>query len=1129
MSSTLPTLNYTTPEEFVNYYYEKLKDDLAIFDLQISKVGFIGFLLNLLGFTHFDLKQYYDTLFNEAFVGTAQTEEAQYLHASIYGYIPSFATPSVAVGTIEFDMENWLSTRSSNTIRREVIVGYDSSTGSYVYQNNAFSIDDFKFNIDAFYTFVEVKHDGVFYYYANVITSDGVKYTIPSASSLISIPLYSTTQLVKREIQYELPAYDYGTYYTYTISIDSRYYLVGIDIYITEVGSSVEEKYTIKHIKYLEDGNDKSIFLRKNTSTNYILEFGSGIRGKWLSGASSRIIVYTTNGTSGNLIDKTSSKINIEGDVLAFDYKYDANFQLTNVDYTPSILQLPMVDFEYSENGKDPLSGDDLRLEIVNYIQTRDNMISQQDFYNIVSLYYNDFKFLFKKIHVFDNNFYLYKAFRNKFQTIQYSTAHTEPVINFDLPAKLDYNITASAITSMSGTMNTGTYQYFIIAIDSWGKSRPSIVVDANVNNAVGENSVLIEWDHIPLATQYRVYRQYSNYYLRYWEINVTEPVTATYTYTDTGGSGEILPITPQTQELQEFFWRPEFTINGETFISPFVYKGNTRMNYYEGYIMNENQLVNFSEIVLDPDTIGTGFEVPNIYLNLIYDKDTYKTNIVLKSFQTINNLVFTISIYGENYNNVLNVPMKCFPITNNEFVYEYNDLENFGILKDSIQLEIRGGISTSVQTELCEPFIISSSPANVLQIKINDASEEYEESYVTIILTPGTRSATEIAAEINSEFAEDIATVVVDYNGNNRIKLTPLSGDSVYNLFISESGSTCLSALGLNGNDDSPAIFNGEMTCLKFTCKTNNFYQLRDVSDQLRLTRYTNGDNSYLTNIPIISKEIFEQDEEYYIEKIYTFITGVSFDVNRMVTDTIQCRFLNSYLIESPIIESLFVQGAQVFSNVTYNWLDPYITTLHETPSYVLSGSRYLVSTTPLSGSDFEGHENEIATYTSGSWSFYSPVENDFILDSNDNISYMFDGTNWTNIPNIKLPLHLQVVVKIDKLYVQRNNVDLVSEKENLLESIGNYLQQAFTGTDIVYYNSLLVEFIHSGRNYIKSVNVYVTDSSDVPNELNNGIEFRTYDDFFKDLKFKVDIVKFAPIIIYWDVDNIAIQFIIE
>ncbi len=131
MPSSLPRLNYTTPEEFINYYYEVLKADLGVYDLQISKVGFVGFFLNLLGYTHFDVKQYYDSLFKEAFVGTAQTEETQYLHASVYGYIPSSATAATATGTIEFDMVNWLPRRPVGVVRREVFVGYNTASRIY--------------------------------------------------------------------------------------------------------------------------------------------------------------------------------------------------------------------------------------------------------------------------------------------------------------------------------------------------------------------------------------------------------------------------------------------------------------------------------------------------------------------------------------------------------------------------------------------------------------------------------------------------------------------------------------------------------------------------------------------------------------------------------------------------------------------------------------------------------------------------------------------------------------------------------------------------------------------------------------------------------------------------------------
>jgi len=263
MANLLPTLDYTTPEEFVNYYYNQLKTELGVFDLQISKVGFVGFFMNLLGYTHFDLKQYYDSLFKEAFVGTSQTEESQYIHASTYGYIPTFATAASAVGTIEFDMVNWLPRRPYGVVRREVIVGYSSSSGTITQIDAKFFIDDFQFTVDAIYKFIEVEDNGLYYYSADVITADGTKLTIPSSTSTISVPLYSTTQYSRKEISFVLKPYNFGSFQTYYFGIDAGYYLSDLQVFVTLSGSTTEEEYQIKYTKYLEKGDSKSVFLRK--------------------------------------------------------------------------------------------------------------------------------------------------------------------------------------------------------------------------------------------------------------------------------------------------------------------------------------------------------------------------------------------------------------------------------------------------------------------------------------------------------------------------------------------------------------------------------------------------------------------------------------------------------------------------------------------------------------------------------------------------------------------------------------------------------------------------------------------------------------------------------------------------
>lgn len=1121
MASSLPSLNYTTPEEFVNYYYEALKADLSVYDLQISKVGFVGFFLNLLGYTHFDLKQYYDSLFKEAFIGTAQTEETQYLHASIYGYIPTFATASVATGTIEFDMVSWLPRRPTGVIRREVFVGYDTSSGTYVPLNSTFKIQDIQFSIDAIYKFIEVEDNGSYYYYVDITTNDGLKISLPSTSSVISAPLYSTLQYTKKEISFELKPYNFGSFQTYYFGIDSGYYLSDLEVYVTEVGSISEEQYDVKYTKYLEKGSDKSVFLRKISSTSYVIEFGSGSRGKWISGASIRLIIKSTRGTSGNLIDKTNLKAQLTGDFLAFDYVYSVGNQLTSSVQT--LLQQPLADFEYSERGADPFSGEDLRDAIVEYIQTRDNLISQQDFYNIAETYLDDFKFLFKKLNIFDNIFYLCRSFRDRNQTIFYTTNHTEAVMNLKYTTLPAYTITAVASTTGSGTLTSDTYKYFVVAVDEWGRSTPTEIVTAVVDTGAGEDSVTIEWEHVPEAVSYRVWGRESTHQDQYWEVLASIPPDPTYSYIDDGIAGTA-EDGPTSYALQEIYYRPEFTIDGESFISPYVYKGNTRMNYYDGYLIKDLARIEFSDIITETSALGTGFDVPITYLNLEYDDATYETVIKVKSYQTISDLVFTISVNGDNLA-ISNKRMNCFPLTNNYFEYTYLNPDTFGIFDGEIQIEIKGGISDSIVTNNSENFTISAGN-KVLKIKFNDSSIGYTNAFTTVTLTEGTRTAAQIAANINSAVGLTLAFVYVDDDGNNKVKIIAPSGATVYNIFVGVTGSTCLTVLGLTGNDTEPAVLNGPMTTQRFTCRTDKFYQMVDVSDQIRLMRYNVGDDSYIINVPVMDRTLFNSDSDYYLDKVKNFITYASFSENRMVTDNVQCRFLNSYILESPFIESIFLQSGQIFSNSDYIFLDPVIDTRNNPPSIPINGSRYLVDSSP-SGA-FVGHETEIAIYNSG-WTFYSPITNDFVLDSYTNIYYTWSGSAWINIPNITLPLKIRIEAKADKGYVQRNAIDIATERENLELAIAEYLQKGFSGSAIVFYNSLITEFVHTGRLFIKSVGVFVTDSSVTPNELNNGIEVKAETDILKGLKNKLDIVKYTPPMLYWDVDNISIIINIE
>ncbi len=122
-----------------------------------------------------------------------------------------------------------------------------------------------------------------------------------------------------------------------------------------------------------------------------------------------------------------------------------------------------------------------------------------------------------------------------------------------------------------------------------------------------------------------------------------------------------------------------------------------------------------------------------------------------------------------------------------------------------------------------------------------------------------------------------------------------------------------------------------------------------------------------------------------------------------------------------------------------------------------------------------------------------------------------------------------MRVEVKCDKTYIQRNSVDIPTERENLILAIAEYLQKSFSGSNIVFYNSLITEFVHTNRSYVKSVKVYVTDSSVTPNKVDNGIEVLADNTILSNLKAKLNIVKYSPVMIHWDVENLDIVMSIE
>jgi hypothetical protein len=836
-------VNFKTPAEFISYYSDVLKEELGVYDLQINKLGFIGFLLNLLGHTNYDAKQYYDSLFKEAFVATSQDTENLYFHASTYGYLPTFATSSLASGEVVFDFA-LLPKMLPGVIKREVVLG---KTDSFI----TFEVDGYKFITDTKYKFVQTLEG-----YSSIVTNiEGQVTQLPSASAEIRAPFQNVRQYESLNFSLTLPNYSFGSYYPYVIEIsDGHIEDIRVWVKTRNVAFDLLEEYSVNYVKYFEESYSKTVFLRKLTSRKFVIEFGSGIRGAYVPAASVVVNVKVTKGVKGNLLKE--STIVPSGYITVINYYDAAHSNLINTLPVQSASKFIKVNFQYSENGKDPLSGDALRNDVVNHIQSYDMLVSERDFYNITQKYMNDFKFLFKKSDASINTFYLCRSFRDKYQIVCPTVNHTiKKIDSFSvvenlleiivddptglIDAESFYYIVVpsdgfnSATEVQSAVIDTTSRKMLIteeftfengssevicntqigfdainlgdyimaegetvdLAIEVIAKDDASMFVLTLASEYQGENfmgqlevyqptRISLAWDEVTDANKYLVYKVVGSDY--YFAETFTNSI-------DDDGTNFIACDYPLNPDL---IFYPKFMINGELMISPFLYKWNSFMRWYDGYILYDSFSAHFSE------TKNTGlanYDIPVLYFFIQYDMLNRKTYIDLKSHQDISSFEFELtiserSIYSQNF----------VSLDSTTWRYEYSE-EN-GIFWEEFHIELSGKKGT------------------------------------------------------DQSFKGSTYTINQVYNINDQ--LTVLT----YDMYI---------------------------------------YSGPGVLDHI---------DNYIINIPLLSYDRYIEDPEFYLDKSKQFIVDHNVQGKRMISDNLQFRFLDTLTVPAYYLENFTVQKYNSF-----------------------------------------------------------------------------------------------------------------------------------------------------------------------------------------------------------------------
>ena len=768
------------------------------------------------------------------------------------------------------------------------------------------------------------------------------------------------------------------------------------------------------------------------------------------------------------------------------------------------------INFKYSEGGVDPLSGEDLRRALVNYIQTRDNFLSESDFYNVIEKYTTDFRILFKKMSVQENVFYLQRAFRDDYQNI-IRGRNLLPEVFTDTTSFSGISFESKE----SGYLLPGTYYYKIVAEDRFSNKVASEDLTISlILESSSHGSIELHWNDIPGTKKYKVYGRSQNYeYV--WELSDNVFIDDGNVSDSAAGNN-----TDDIKKIEKYPYVifPDFySKSGHHFVSPFMYKFNEFYNYYEGWLFYPELIVNFSRMTHSSAISAQSSSIPSIYLNLIYDIDNKKTTINLKSYQKIENFLFRIKIPElEIGNTESGVQMQKDSTDESTFYYEYT--ENDGLIVDPVTITI-----TAYNT------MDGSEVFTGITAKVNQRYDTTDLLQVPVFKYMDVPYLVDVPVLDYDEFYSNkpvyLDKILTFLKGFNFEEMRLVSDSLQFRMLNTDSIS---SYLLLNSLVQGKNLFKNV-----HYISNSNIKSIADIPETIPMNNdcWIIGSNT----IDILSTNVDEEYVEEYENSGYSeigeapaYLTTSPYSIT--VEGDFSTKFSAAEIIR--IKSSSILENNKIYHVLSSKFEDDttiiYVTEKLQ-PSKNNGKLHYAVYKQWRPG----GPDN-IAKWNldSESWSFYPISPNDIITISkpvHETLRYNSDY-NFVDY-ELKLPLQLSVTIYADKDAVNRYGVNLEEQRKLIKLEVAKYLQLYMSGTDIVYYPSAIVEFIMEPRRiWIKGIVVRTFDSSDPQFEFINGIE--TYQEpKIRDniSSSKLEILKYGSAFYWWDVDNIEIKYNLE
>jgi len=587
-------------EELINEYYEVAKEYFKLNNIKLSKTGVIGFLLYVLGHIKKDSEYYYNYLAKELFPATATEYTSLLLHASLFGYQPSFANPATYKGniTIYLPSDN-ISKLKSRTIK--------------IPKYTQFIINNTIWTLDADATIIEDFVNGTFY--ANFISANRIekvpiiRQTNPQDpnTEIVTLDLLYLRQYEYEEITFTVPFYDYGTYYRYELTIPDDKYLCDLEVLVKMPGETQYTQYEISFAKFGFSSTDRVVFVSQTDVNKYVIEFGNGVNGIHLPMNTEVLIKYKyTLGSKANFYNGVLQLKDVITVIEKYVDETEKTYTLDKSVVAGGITQ-PITD------GKDVETAEEIRSNIIKYIRTRNLLVKYSDYQDLLGDM-NKFAFLFKKVDFVDNDVYIYAALYNDlFQP--YKTA---------------------SVTLAESDFNPNNDKYIYLHEYTYVKQKlVTYPTDVTVTSDVSDSSTIPVSDASVFSTGER--------------ITFNNNLDTIYTIQSVDTTNNQITI-DQNVTVSANSTIQKVDNEKVNMLSPFMYKYNSLLDSYEGYLIDD------SEIYLNVLHITPNTKVPNIFMTFSTDNNFSSVTFKVNSFDNspLDDYKFYLTIPELNINNIL-------------------------------------------------------------------------------------------------------------------------------------------------------------------------------------------------------------------------------------------------------------------------------------------------------------------------------------------------------------------------------------------------------------------------------------------------------------------------------------------